>query len=206
MTREVRARVSSGHRPAASSWRISHMLWRWGRMGPSNGRNLPGPCRMDACVRAAADSLAVSASRAVMRLKPNPPCRSGRASWSSSGEPAGTWTVHEGVCSVQERVLKPADVVLEKGPRHCAREVVHAGLEGGAEDQEPVLCCEGEGKEGVDEAASPLGMFCQEGRDKRGSAKRRATSHHARLGVANAQLLCHLLGSYRVMSIHATLG
>jgi hypothetical protein len=75
-----------------------------------------------------------------------------------------------------------------------------------AEDQEPVLCCEGKGKEGVDEAASPLGMFCQEGRDERGSAKRRATSHHARLGMANAQLLCHLLSSHRVMSIHAALG
>jgi hypothetical protein len=110
-------------------------------------------------------------------------------------------TVHEGVCSVQERVLKPADVVLEKGPGHGAREVVHAGLEGGAEDQEPVLCCEGKGKEGADEAASPLGMFCQEGRDERGSAKRRATSHHARLGGANAQLLCHLLGSHRGISI-----
>jgi hypothetical protein len=79
-------------------------------------------------------------------------------------------------------------------------------MEGGAEDQEPVLCCEGEGKEGVDEAASPLGMFCQEGRAERGSAKRRATSHHARLGVANAQRLFHLLGGHRVMSIHAALG
>jgi hypothetical protein len=75
-----------------------------------------------------------------------------------------------------------------------------------AEDQEPVLCCEGKGKEGVDEAAGPLGMFCQEGHDERGSAKRHATSHHARLGVANAQLLCHLLSSHRVMSIHAALG
>jgi hypothetical protein len=84
--------------------------------------------------------------------------------------------------------------------------VVHAGLEGGAEDQEQVLCCEGKGEEGVDEAASPLSMFCQEGHDERGSAKRRASSHHARLGVANAQLLCHLLGGHRVMSIHAALG
>jgi hypothetical protein len=40
----------------------------------------------------------------------------------------GTWTVREGVCSVQERRLKPADVVLEKG--HGTREVIHAGLEG----------------------------------------------------------------------------
>jgi hypothetical protein len=67
--------------------------------------------------------------------------------------------VHEGVCSIQERVLKLADVVLEKGPGHRAREVVHAGLEGGAEGQEPVLCCEEKSKEGVDEAASPLGIL-----------------------------------------------
>jgi hypothetical protein len=49
-------------------------------------------------------------------------------------------------------------------------------------------------------------MFCQEERDERGSAKRCATSHRARLGVANAQLLCHLLGGHRVMTIHAALG
>jgi hypothetical protein len=85
------------------------------------------------------------------------------------GGACGTQTVHEGSCSVQERVLKPANVVLEKGPGHSAREVVYAGLEGGADDQEPVLCCEAEGKEGVDEAASPLGMFCQEVGDERGS-------------------------------------
>jgi hypothetical protein len=73
MTGEVRARVSSGHRPAALLWRISHTLWRWGRMGPSNGRNSPRPCHMAACVRAAADSWAAPASLAVMRRKPNPP-------------------------------------------------------------------------------------------------------------------------------------
>jgi hypothetical protein len=117
----------------------------------------------------------------------------------------GTRTVHEGVCSVQERVLESADVVLEKGPGHGAQKVVHAGLEGEADDQEPVLCCEGKGKEGGGEAASALGVFCQEGRDKRGSAKRCATGHHARLGMANAQLLCHLLGGHCVMSIHAAL-
>jgi hypothetical protein len=61
----------------------------------------------------------------------------------------GTRTVHEGVCSVQERVLESADVVLEEGPGHGARKVFHAGLEGGAEDQESVLCCEGKGKEGM---------------------------------------------------------
>jgi hypothetical protein len=88
MTGEVRARVSSGHRPAASLWMISHRLWRRGWMEPSNGWNSPGPCRMIACVRAAADSWAAPASQAVMRRKPNPPCCSGRASWSSSGEPA----------------------------------------------------------------------------------------------------------------------
>jgi hypothetical protein len=84
--------------------------------------------------------------------------------------------------------------------------VVHVGLEVGGEDQNPVLCCEGKGKEGFDVAASPLCMFCQEGRDERGSAKRRAASHHALLGVATAQLLCHLLGGHRVMSIHTALG
>jgi hypothetical protein len=115
-------------------------------------------------------------------------------------------TVHEGVCSVQERVFESADVVLEEGPGHGARKVVHAGLEGGAEDQESVLCCEGKGKEGMGEAANALGVFGQEGRDKRGSAKRRATRHHALLGMTNAQLLCHLLGGHRVMSIHAALG
>jgi hypothetical protein len=30
--------------------------------------------------------------------------------------------------------------------------------------------------------------------------------HHARLGVANAQLLCHVHGGHCVMSIHAALG
>jgi hypothetical protein len=110
------------------------------------------------------------------------------------------------VYATSRSVLESADVVLEEGPGHGARKVVHAGLEGGAEDQELVLCCEGKGKEGVGEATSARGVFCQEGRDKRGSAKRRATRHHARLGMANAQLLCHLLGGHRVMSIHAALG
>jgi hypothetical protein len=74
MTGKVRARVSSGQRRAASAWRISHRLWRRGRMEPSNGRNSPtGPCRMFSCVRAAADSWAALAFRAVMRRKPNPP-------------------------------------------------------------------------------------------------------------------------------------
>jgi hypothetical protein len=39
-------------------------------MEPSNARNLPGPCRMADCVRAAADSWAAPASWAVMHPKP----------------------------------------------------------------------------------------------------------------------------------------
>jgi hypothetical protein len=62
-------------------------LWRRGQREPSNGQNSPGPCRMAVCVRAAADSWAAPASRAVMRQKPNPPCRSGVG---RAGHPLGS--------------------------------------------------------------------------------------------------------------------
>jgi hypothetical protein len=68
----------------------------------------------------------------------------------------------------------------------------------------PVL--RGVGQGGVDEAARPLSLCCQEGFHDRGSPKRRAATHQARLGVANAELLRHLLGGRRVVSIPAALG
>jgi hypothetical protein len=43
--------------------------------------------------------------------------------------------------------------------------------------------------------SAELCMFCQEGRDERGSAKRRATSHHARLGCYGNKLSCCIQAS-----------
>jgi hypothetical protein len=71
-----RARDATGHVPAASSKTRSQVPARPARRGPSNGRKYGRAPSIAACVSAATDIRAASASRS---LRPKPPCRNGSA-------------------------------------------------------------------------------------------------------------------------------